>query len=121
MEERKHGVSSYTRWICESIKKICTKHGPRPAGSESAARAMHDMRDLGCKFADECELQPFTMHPSAFVGCFSLGAFFDLVGVDLFVLFLIYPYPVLRILALIPPSLLTVHECEPLLDMLFEA
>jgi hypothetical protein len=28
---------------------------------------------------------------------------------------------VLRILALIPPSLVAVHECESLLDMLFEA
>ena len=99
MDGEKGAISSYTRWICSSIKSACKKHGGRPGGSAGAKGATRDMLSIARGFADEAELHPFTMHPKAFIGSFGLGAFFDIIGVNFFILFLIYPYPVLSFLS----------------------
>ncbi len=99
MKNEKSGISSYTRWICEAIKDTCKKHGGRPGGSHGTKSAMLDMMREGAAYSDTAELYPFTMHPEAFIGSISLGAFFDVMGVNFFILFLIYPYPVLSFLS----------------------
>ncbi len=99
MENDKGGISYYTRWICESIRKICKRHGARPGGSRGAMGALEDMKREGKAYADTVELHPFTMHPHAFIASIGLGAFFDVIGVNFFLLFLIYPYPVLSFLS----------------------
>ncbi|MBO5907006.1 MAG: M28 family peptidase [Clostridia bacterium] len=99
MEKKKGATSRYTRWICEQIKETCIRHGGRPGGSASALGAMHDMMEIGRELSDTAELHPFKMHPEAFASSFLLSAFFDVIGVNFFLLFCFYPYPVLSFLS----------------------
>ena len=60
-----------TNFSVRGIKKICKDVGPRPAGSEQeheAQKLMAAELDGAC---DKVEIEPFDVHPGAFLGWMS--------------------------------------------------
>lgn len=73
-----------TNFSVRGIKKICKDVGPRPAGSEQeheAQKLMAAELDGAC---DKVEIEPFDVHPGAFLGWILTGGIMMIAAIVLF-------------------------------------
>lgn len=57
-----------TSWIISKITGFCSKYKRRLAGSEAAHAATDEMAEMARLWSDIVRKEPFTMHPTAFMG-----------------------------------------------------
>ena len=74
----------YIRYITEGIKGICIRHKRRTAGSEAVRAAEAEMAEAMKDCVDEIRVQPFDIHPQAFLGSVPLEAFLCLCACGFF-------------------------------------
>ncbi|MDR1629029.1 MAG: M20/M25/M40 family metallo-hydrolase [Oscillospiraceae bacterium] len=77
-------LREYTNYSVRGIKKICREIGPRPCGTESEKKAQEYMAKNLKDFADTVEIEPFDVHPKAFMGWFWICGILGIVCVILF-------------------------------------
>ncbi|MCR5522825.1 MAG: Zn-dependent exopeptidase M28 [Clostridia bacterium] len=58
----------YANFVARNIKKICKEIGPRPSGTEKELAAQEYMKAELETSCDEVSIEPFSVHPSAFMG-----------------------------------------------------
>lgn len=77
-------LREYTNYSVRGIRKVCKEIGPRPAGSEAELKAQQYMAEDLKNCADTIEIEPFDVHPKAFLGWFWLCGIMGILSVILF-------------------------------------
>lgn len=93
----------YTNYAARAIKKMCREVGPRLAGSEAELEAQNRMADDLRETCDAVTVEPFKLHPRAFMGWVQLSVVCGVLSVAL--LFAAHFLPA-RLTAYIDPNLL---------------
>ncbi|NLA77642.1 MAG: M20/M25/M40 family metallo-hydrolase, partial [Clostridiales bacterium] len=119
----KSKLREYTNFAVRETKSICKQFGPRPTGEEGEKKAQEYMAKKLGESADSVEIEPFEVHPHAFMA----WVVFDGIALILGVLaYNLLPAPASSIVALVLTALsLTVLVGEFLLykkfwDFLFK-
>lgn len=58
----------YANYVVKNVKNICKNVGPRPSGSEKELEAQNWMAEELKTTCDEVKVEPFKLHPHAFMG-----------------------------------------------------
>lgn len=77
-------LREYTNYSVRGIKKVCKEIGPRPCGTESELKAQEYMAKNLQDYADTVEIEPYDVHPKAFMGWFWICGILAIVSVVLF-------------------------------------
>lgn len=65
----------YANYVFRGIKKLCKEVGPRAAGSPEELKAQEIMADDLRTTCDDVKLEPFTVHPGAFMAWIRIMVF----------------------------------------------
>ncbi len=65
----------YANYVMRNIKKVCKEVGPRDAGSPEELKAQEWMAEDLKATCDEVKIEPFSMHPRAFMGWIQVMVF----------------------------------------------
>ena len=74
-------MTEHTRWIIEEIRHVCENYKGRVAGSESVRASMDYMAEQLRGWSDRVVMEPFTLHPQAWIGSIALQGTLDIWGV----------------------------------------
>ncbi len=74
-------LREYTNYALRSIKKVCKDIGPRPGGYESEKKAQEFVAEDLKKYADSVDIEPFDVHPKAFMGWFVICGILGIIGI----------------------------------------
>lgn len=74
-------MSEYIQWITKEIRYVCETFKRRAAGSESVKASMEYMASQLRGWADNVVLEPFALHPQAWIGSIALQGTLDILGV----------------------------------------
>lgn len=86
----------YSNYVLRNVKKICKDVGPRGAGTESELKAQQWMADELKTTCDEVNIEPFSLHPAAFMGWIQVTVFCAVAAAAL--LFLTHFMPQLAVI-----------------------
>ena len=102
----KSKLREYTNYIIRGVKKICVEIGPRAAGSEQELKAQEIMKKDLEQVADSVALEPFKLHPNAFMGWFKIVSALLVFGLAVFFLGL----PILTLVLLVIAGVILICE-----------
>ena len=74
-------MTEQTRWIMDEIRHVCENYKRRVAGSQSVRACMNYMAEQLRGFSDRVVMEPFTLHPQAWIGSIALQGTLDILGV----------------------------------------
>lgn len=74
----------YANYVLRNIKKVCKEVGPRDAGSPEELKAQEWMAEDLKTSCDEVKIEPFDVHPRAFMGWIDIMVFCATVAAALF-------------------------------------
>jgi hypothetical protein len=110
-------IREYANYSVRGIKKLITKTGPRPCGSEAEKQAQEYVFNELKTATDDVIMEEFTVHPRAFFGWFRIDAVCLLATIVLLNLGLAYfaiPLLIISIAALVGEFLLYKEFLDPL-------
>ncbi len=90
-----------TNYTVRGIKKVCKTAGPRPSGSENELNAQNMMAEDLKTSCDSVKVEPFEVHPGAFLGWILTDALMMIASIVLFFFGLSYISLALSALSLI--------------------
>ncbi len=61
-------VREYTNYAARQVKDVCKTVGPRPAGEENEAKTQQRFAEELKKYSDSVAVEPFDLHPRAYLG-----------------------------------------------------
>ena len=61
-------VREYTNYAARQVKDVCKTVGPRPAGEENETKTQERFGEELKKYADTVSVEPFDLHPKAWLG-----------------------------------------------------
>ncbi len=70
----------YANYVVKNVKRICKEVGPRPSGSEKELEAQNWMAEELKTTCDSVNVEPFTLHPWAFMGWIQVTVFCAVVA-----------------------------------------
>ncbi len=77
-------LREYANYTARQIKDVCKNIGPRPTGEESEKIAQERFAKELENYADSVSIEPFDLHPKAFLGWIPLCAIIMIIATVLF-------------------------------------
>lgn len=77
-------LREYANYTARQIKDVCKTIGPRPSGEEPEKKAQERFAAELEKYADEVKIEPFELHPKAFLGWVRMCAIIMIIANALF-------------------------------------
>lgn len=77
-------LREYANYTARQIKDVCKTIGPRAPGEEAEKKAQERFADELKKYADDVKIEPFELHPKAFLGWIRLCAIIMIVANGVF-------------------------------------
>lgn len=80
LEKIKESKQESADYIVDEIKKVVDTYGKRDAGSDGEKAAVEYMAETLKEYADDVKVEPFEVHPAAFMGWIYISASLILLG-----------------------------------------
>ncbi len=77
-------LREYANYTAREIKYVCKNIGPRPSGEENEKKAQERFAEELKKYSDEVSVEPFALHPKAFLGWVPLCAVMMIISSVIF-------------------------------------
>ncbi len=84
IQNYKPKLREYANYTARQIKDVCKNIGPRPTGEESEKIAQERFAKELEKYADSVSIEPFDLHPKAFLGWIPMCAIIMIIANVLF-------------------------------------
>lgn len=84
IQNYKPKLREYANYTARQIKDVCKNIGPRPTGEENEKTAQERFAKELEKYADSVSIEPFDLHPKAFLGWVPLCAVIMIIANILF-------------------------------------
>jgi len=80
-------LREYANYAARQVKDVCKTIGPRPSGEENEKKAQERFAEELKKYSDTVSIEPFDLHPKAFLGWVPLCAVLMILANLLFFIF----------------------------------